>query len=83
MTHICNSNLDNQVVEETTQVEDEPSLIVKLQLEENYNKFKTLLAVTETEEQRDIESFVASLQMEMCKITDKNISDARSLHSTF
>ena len=66
-----------------TQVEDEPSLIVKLQVEENFTKLKDLLAVTETEDQRDIESFVSSLQMEMSKITDQNVSEARNLHSTF
>jgi hypothetical protein len=66
-----------------TQVEDEPSLIVKLQVEENFTKLKDLLSVTETEDQRDIESFVSSLQMEMSKITDQNVSEARNLHSTF
>ena len=66
-----------------TQVEDEPSLIVKLQVEENFTKLKDLLSVTETEDQRDIESFVSSLQMEMSKITDQNVSEARTLHSTF
>lgn len=53
------------------QTDDEPSLVLKLEIEENYNKLKELLTCTQSGD-KDIENLLSTLQMEVCKISDKN-----------